>query len=422
MKSGSTLAAYGRLLRDNRNFRLLWVAQIVSELGDWLYVVAIYSLLLEFTGKASSVGLAVLLQMLPQVFIAPLAGVLNDRLNRRSVMIFADVCRAFIVLSMLLVTGPQRISLVWLLLVLETVMWALFEPGRGALVPKIARNEAEILTANALSSTTWSINLALGSGIGGMIAWWFGRETVFVLNAASFVISALLLRSMRVEETHAAHLGPLRARDLVDLSPVWEGLRYAFADGRRLATMMVKAGMGLLGVHWVLLPVFGERIFTGGNATLAMSLLFGARGVGSLIGSLMTGRCAGGEDRRMRRWIFWAFLLTTASYAGLSVAPTLALACLAVAVSHAGTSMVWVYSTTMLQELTEDRFRGRVLSADFAGLFVMMSGACFLTGRMIDAGMSVRTLALITGLAGLVPAVGWLACQRLWRRSGPAAG
>src|SRR5579864_2180270 len=121
---------YPRLIRSNRNFRLLWIAQIVSEVGDWFYSVAVYSLLLDYTGKAQSIALAFVLQVLPQFFVAPTAGVLNDRLRRRRVMIFADWMRAGIVLCMVLVRRPELVWFLYLLLVLETLMWALFEPGR----------------------------------------------------------------------------------------------------------------------------------------------------------------------------------------------------------------------------------------------------------------------------------------------------
>ncbi len=76
---------------SHRNFRLLWSAQIVSELGDWLYSIAVYSLLLELTGSAKSVALAIVLQVLPQFFVSPAAGVLNDRVSRKKVMIAADI-------------------------------------------------------------------------------------------------------------------------------------------------------------------------------------------------------------------------------------------------------------------------------------------------------------------------------------------
>jgi MFS family permease len=418
--SSYSLTAYGRLLRDNRQFRLLWLSQVVSELGDWLYAVAIYSLLLELTGEANSVGFAVVLQLLPQVFMVPTAGVLNDRLNRRSVMIFADLCRIFIVLAMIFVKTASMVWLVWILLFLETVMWALFEPGRSAIIPNLARTPDEILVANALSSTTWAINLAIGSGIGGLIAFRFGRDTVFLLNALSFAVSAALLWRMRIRETHADHLPPFRAIDLIDFKPVWEGILYVRRDARMLATLMVKAGMGLLGAHWVLLPIFGQRVFPiAGSGTLSMSLLFGARGVGALIGSFASGYWARNDETRMRSGIFFAFLLAAASYSALSLAPSLALACLTVAIGHAGTSMAWVYSTTMLQGLTDDRFRGRVFSADFGGLFLVMSAVSYAAGQFVDLGIGIRTLALATGLLGLIPAFAWLAAQRLWKTPQP---
>jgi MFS family permease len=422
-----SLAAYGRLLRENRDFRLLWTAQIVSEIGDWFYTVALYSLLLELTGSASAIGMAVVLQLLPQVFAAPTAGVLNDRMPRRTVMIFADICRAVIVAAMLLVRSPDLVWLVWVLLFLETLMWALFEPGRSALIPQLVRSDDELLVANALSSTTWAFNLAIGAGLGGLVAYAFGRQTVFVLNALSFVGSALLLTAMRVRETHCDSLPPFRGVDLVDFKPIVEGVRYVVRDPRRLTTLLVKAGMGLLGAHWVILPIFGERVFpmavhlpgaqahTSSAGTLSMSLLFGSRGVGSLAGSYFAGAWARNSEARMRAGITAGFFLVAVSYAALSAAPNIWLACLAVALGHAGTSIAWVFSTTILQGLTEDRFRGRVFSADFAGLFLSMSAVSYLAGRLVDQGVSVRVIAFATGATALLPAVLWLRAQTYFR-------
>src|SRR3981081_4762519 len=98
-----SLASYGRLLRGNRNFRRLWLAQIVSEIGDWFYTLSIYTLLLQLTGHASSVALALGLQVLPQTLIGPTAGVVNDRLRRKQVMIAADLVRFVVVLAVLVV-------------------------------------------------------------------------------------------------------------------------------------------------------------------------------------------------------------------------------------------------------------------------------------------------------------------------------
>src|SRR5579864_4496488 len=140
-----SLASYLRLVRENRNFRRLWLAQIVSEIGDWFYTLAIYSLLLQLTGHASSVALALVLQVLPQTFIGPIAGVVNDRIRRKRVMITADLIRTVIVLSMLLVRSRSLVWLVYPLLLLETIMAAFFEPARSSVIPNITKREDVIL-------------------------------------------------------------------------------------------------------------------------------------------------------------------------------------------------------------------------------------------------------------------------------------
>lgn len=408
-----SLAAYGRLLRENHDFRLLWFAQIISEIGDWFYAVALYSMLLEFTGRAESVGLAVVLQLLPQVFMAPLAGVINDRLNRRAVMIFADLARAFIVLAMIVVRTPDQVWMIWVLLFLETGMWALFEPGRSAIIPRLCRTKDEVLVANGLSSMTWSFNLAVGAAIGGLVAWKFGRQTVFLIDAVTFLFSAWLLWRMKVRETHADHLPAVRLKDLFDYTPIWEGLRYVKQNARLLAAMLVKTGMGVMGAHWVILPMLGERVFVvQESGTLSMSLLMGARGVGALIGSLASGRLAKNEPRRMRTVILWGFIVVAVSYVALGAAPTLWVACLMVIAGHAGTSVNWIYSTTMLQQMTEDRFRGRVFSTDFAGMFLVMSTVSYLSSHLVDMGISVRLVTAGTGLLGLIPAALWAVARR----------
>src|SRR5437660_3048956 len=183
-----SLASYVVLLRRNRNFRRLWMAQIVSEVGDWFYTLSIYTLLLQLTGHPGSVALALVLQVLPQTFVGPTAGVVNDRLRRKHVMIAADLVRFAVVLAMLFVRSASMVWLVYPLLLAETTMAAFFEPARSAVIPNIADN-SEVLVANTLSSATWSVNLLIGASIGGVVAAFFGRDTVFILNALSFLTS-----------------------------------------------------------------------------------------------------------------------------------------------------------------------------------------------------------------------------------------
>src|SRR5207253_5212200 len=194
-----SFASYVRLLRENRNFRRLWAAQIVSEIGDWFYTLAIYSLLLQLTGRASSVALALVLQVLPQTFVGPIAGVVNDRIRRKRVMITADLVRAVIVLSMLLVRSRSVVWLVYPLLLAETVMAGFFEPARSSVIPNITPRK-DLVLAKTRSSMTWSVNLVMGATIGGVVAAFLGRDAVFLLNALSFLVSAFFIRRMSFVE------------------------------------------------------------------------------------------------------------------------------------------------------------------------------------------------------------------------------
>jgi hypothetical protein len=417
------LSGYVRLLRANRNYRLLWMAQVVSELGDWFYTLSVYSLLLELTGnKAQSVALAIVLQVLPQALAAPISGAINDRLSRKGVMIGADIARFAIVLGMLLVRTPGMVWLAYPLLFLETVGAAFFEPAHSAVIPNIVE-EPDVLPANALSSITWSACLAAGAALGGVTAVFFGRDAVFVLNALSFLVSAWLIRRMNFREPHLAGACRFRARDLFDFSPVVEGLRYIRADGRLLATVFVKFGVGLLGANNVLLPILGERVFPvrlegvdpARGGMLGMSLLMGARGVGSLLGPVIGGWWTGNRPSRLRAGILAGFLLSAAGYLWLGTAASLAVAVLTVVVAHAGTSINWVFSTTLLQIYSEDRFRGRVFSADIGLLTMAIAASSYLAGAAVDWGVPARSVATGLGLVMAVPAALWSAALgRKW--------
>jgi MFS family permease len=419
------LASYLALLRRNRNYRLLWIAQIVSELGDWFYTLTVYHLLLDLTGgKAQAVALAVVLQVLPATFAAPTAGALNDRISRRRIMIAADLARFFIVLGMLGVRTPSMVWLVYPLLLAETVGAAFFEPAHSSVIPNIVP-ENQVLTANALASITWSFCLAAGAALGGIAAVWLGRDAVFFLNACSFLLSAWLIRRMDFAEPHAAGRPPLRARELVAFTPILEGIRYIRRDPRIFATVFVKGGLGLLGASNVLLPILGERVFPvklagldhRRAALLGMSMLMGARGAGSLLGPLLGGRWAGESHARLRIGILAGFLFAAAGYVFLGASTSLAIAIGAVVAAHAGSSTNWVFSSTLLQVYTEDRFRGRVFSADLGVCTLVMSASSYLAGAAIDFGVPPRAFAVAIGLVMLVPAAAWaLTLQRTPRR------
>jgi predicted MFS family arabinose efflux permease len=418
-----SVSAYWRLVRQNRNFRNLWMAQIVSEIGDWFYTLAIYNLLLQLTGRASSVALALVVQVLPQTVMGPIAGVVNDRMSRKKVMITTDLARAVVVLAMLFVRSRSTVWIIYPLLLLESSMWAFFEPARTATIPNVTSGE-DLLVANTLSSTTWSLNLVAGAAMGGVALALLGRNALFVLNTLSFLASAYFIGRMHFREPHAEAAAKIKAGYLMAYSSVMDGMRYVRRDSRRLALVLIKTGLLQVGVSWVLFTVMGQRVFPlhwpgldpQRSGVLGMSILMGARGIGAIVGPLFSARWAGSSESRLRLGVLFGFLAVAAGYGTLGAAMSLWQACFWVVLAHSGGSTVWVFSTTLLQLNTEDKFRGRVFSAELGLAMLTLAIGAYFTGFVIDRGIAPRLVATATGFLMLIPAGAWAIAMRLWKK------
>jgi len=416
-----SLSRYYRLVRAHPNFRRLWMAQVVSELGDWFYFVAICDLVLRLTGSAQFVGAVVVLMILPEFFLGPTAGAVNDRVSRKAVMIAADVARALIVLGMLLIETKDELWLLYLLLVGEVVSASFFEPARTAVIPNIVGGQ-EALTANALSAATWSFNLAVGAGLGGLVVHLLGRHSAFLINSISFLASAALIARMHFAEPHIEPHGRLAWTEILGLGPIVEGFRYVKGNPRLLSLLFLKFGLGFLGANLVLLPVMGVREFPlAATGVLGMSTLFMFRGVGAVIGPFLGGRLAGSSQSRMRAGVLAGYFAAGLFYLLFSRAESLAAAAACVVGAHAGGSVIWVFSTTLLQLNTEDRFRGRIFAVDFGLNTLSASISAYLSGFAVDHGMPPRDLALTLGFVMFLPAAAWALGLRLWREAAAAS-
>jgi len=410
---------YLALLRSNPDFRRLWLAQLISEMGDWFYMLAIYDLLLARTHRGAAVGWAIIIQTLPWFFMTPFAGYVADRFPRRTLMIVADVFRGLIVLGMLLSVVAADVGLIYLLLGVEVIFSSLFEPARSALLPNIVSAD-EILPANALSSSTWAFALAMGAALGGAVTALMGRNFAFVTDSLSFFVSAFLILRIHVREPHAAPMRRLSESLSEATASVREGVAYLRGNGKVLTLVLAKTGIGLLGGSLLLLVIFGERIFPiAGHGALAVGLLYAARGVGSGIGPLVGDRLTGGLERRMWQSIGISFFVIAAAYIAFSQAPSLLVAILCILVGHMGGSNAWVMSTSLLQLNTPDKVRGRVFSLDFGLFMLMIAGSNYILGLGLDTwGFTARQLAAGLGLVMIVPGILWLPAARRWTRGG----
>jgi MFS family permease len=397
-----------QLLHANRNFRLLWLGQTVSQLGDWFTYVALYALLFELTGSATSVAALMVMQLLPIALVGPTAGVVVDRLDRRRIMIAADLVRGTVILGLLLVRSPEVVWLAYVVTAVVVAATGFFEPARSATVPSIVAAE-DLVAANAISTGTWSAMLAIGASAGGAVAAIFGRDTTFVLNSLSFFLSAFFLWRMRI---------PRRASD-GQAAPGWhglvEGLRYMRSHPRVAQVATIKGGWALVGGAILLLTVFGDRVFRlGGSGDAGIGILYAARGIGAAVGSLSVALVARRSAGLLSRWIAPAYVAAGGAYAMLGLAPSIWVAAATVVVAHVFGSFLWVSSNVLLQLAVPDAFRGRVFAAELILLTLVQSAVTYATAIALDrGGMSPRALAVIIGMSLWLPALLWKARENL---------
>ena len=397
----------------NRNFRLLWLGQVVSQLGDWFNSVALYALLFELTGSTTSVAIVMVMQLLPIALVGPTSGVVVDRFDRRRVMITADIVRGTVVLALLLVRTPELTWIAYAATAIAVAGTGFFEPARSAVLPSIVSSQ-QLVAANAIATGTWSAMLAIGASLGGVVAALLGRDAAFIINSLSFFLSAFFLWRMRVPPRNDAHVAASGWHGLV------EGLRYIRTHRDVAYVASIKGGWAMVGGAILLLAVFGDRVFRlGDSGDAGIGVLYAARGIGSAMGSLTVAIIATRSSSFLIRLIAPSYLAAGTAYAMLSLAPTIWVAAATVVIAHTFGSILWVSSTTLLQLYVPDNFRGRVFAAELMLLTIVQSAVTYGTALALDLGhLSPRTLAVIIGASLWIPAIAWRARASAPARSG----
>lgn len=386
-------------------------------MGDWFNTIAIYTIILNLTGSGRYVGLLMVARFLPSFFFGSFSGVLADRFSRRSIMIVSDLLRAVVVLGFLFVRRADQLWLIYVLTVLQLALSTFFEPAKTAAIPSIV-SDRELVAANAISSVTWSAMLTLGAAIGGLVTGWFGTDVAFILDALTYLLSAALIASVVVPKRSPREKQKLTINRALGISETIEGARYVMRRPRVLAFLLVKPAWGLGGGILTLLAVFGEKVFPiGSSPATGIGVLFTARGIGTAIGPIVARRLSGEGKAKMQASIGLAFLIGGAFYIAFGAATSFVVALVVLAIAHMGGSILWVFSTVLLQRGVEDNFRGRVFAAELALLTLTMAASNYATGEMLDRfELSPRVVTIGVGALFLIPGIAWFLTQKWWDR------
>ena len=412
------MGEYLDLLKRNHNFRYLWWGNVISLLGDWFNLLASAALVTELTSSGVAISYLFLVRFLPQFLFSPIAGVIADRYDRRKIMIVADLLRAVTVLGFLLIRSADQLWLFYLLTATQFILSALFVPARSAALANLV-DQKDLVTANALDSFTWSTMFALGAFLGGVIATLFGNQTAFVMDAATFLVSAWLISRIGMpkrERTTASG----SAGGWLELN---EGVRYLWHFPFLLVISFVKAaGSFVWGAINVLEVSYADHVYplsstaftqwlsieNGGTATLG--LIYVASGLGTGLGPLLMRRWLGDATKRLMVGISIGFFLTATGILSLGLVNTLPAFLGATFMRTFGTGTIWVFSAVLLQIMVPDKVKGRVFGFEFAALTLTESLSVLAAGYTQDIfAWSLVRVSSTFGWLGVIVFILWMA-------------
>ena len=398
---------YMQLLRQNKEFRRLFIANEISFIGDWFTVIALFILAGEASDDSPLAIAGVLAsRSFSLALFTPFTGMLADRFSRRGLMVLANVL-SFGILIVVLLTGVlEGLVSVYGLAVVIVAARAVHDPAEYAYLPNIC-NENELLTANALASGGWSVALGIGAAIGGLTIAAYGITTALWIDTTTFLVAALMLSMLPHGGPDASERGATTPR--VVFHEMVGGWKYILNSPPLRRVVFAKGLWASGGGAQILILILIGAEAGFGEIAAGVGVLFMVRGFGSGFGPI-AGRPLM-ANMRLRPYLLGLAVGTCgAFYVGVSLVEWGGFMLVLIFLAHAASGLNWVLSTTLLQERSADEWRGRVAGTDHFGITLMMgisavAGGLILTENILD----LRELIAVTGLVQITLGILWIA-------------
>ncbi len=379
---------------QNRNFRLFFAGQLISLIGTWMDNVAEAWLIYSLTGSSLKLGTVGFCGQIPVFLFAPLGGIVADRYNRHKIIVTTQALSMVLagILAVLTLTHRVQVWHVFLLAALMGVVNAFDIPARQAFLSDMVGRE-NLMNAIALNSSMFNGARIVGPAVAGILVATIGEGWCFAANSISYiaVITGLLLMRMTYTPRAGAH-------DTSPLQDIAEGFRFV-KNAKPIRYLLLLLGLvSLVGMPYsVLMPIFADRILHGGARGLG--ILMGATGVGALAGALTLALKKGLQG--ISRIISYCALGFGTSLILFSFSRVFWLSALLLVPVGFSMMVQMASSNTLLQSMSPDRLRGRVLAV-YSMMFMGMAPF----GALFAGAIAERIGAPLTVAIGGVACIG----------------
>lgn len=403
--------------KEGHNFMRLWWAQLISQFGDRIHQMALIGLIAQ-REPGSALGLAKLLSftIIPVFIVGPIAGVFVDRWDRRRTLLFCDIIRACLVLTIPFIFIYSRsIVPIYCIVFLIFCCSRFYVPAKMSIIPDLVPKE-KLLMANSLISTTGMIAFGLGCALGGFIVEWQGVRAGFLWDAATFFISGMLIMSIRkdfrlnLDRSKIVRKGKefLKIERSV-LSEIKEGLQYLIRNREiRFVISMLSILLAAAGAIYVVIIIFIQQTFHSVTKDLSVLAVFLA--VGLFLGVLAYGKW--GKKFAWYKIVFFCLVFGGMMLLSFAILvhdhPNIFLAAALVSILGLVIGPIFIASNTVVHLVSDEKMRGKVFSAleiviHFAFLVAMLVSSFlseYIARLWILVGVGV--IFMVVGIAGLI--------------------
>ncbi|MEO8041265.1 MAG: MFS transporter [Acidobacteriota bacterium] len=406
---------YKQLIQGNRNFRNLLAGQVISELGNWFNFIAGLGLV-RLVSEASPVaaGVFFVCRLVPFSIVSPIAGTFVDRFSRRQVMIITDLARVGVAMMFLLVNSRDDLWIAYMATILLSSFGAFFDGAKNAATPNLTGKEG-LLAGTALMFSSRFLLMAIGSALGGWAAAIFGYKIAFLINAASFAVSAFTVWRIPEEATRDAETGERMAGRIETPSfgtELKEGFKYTVVNHFALTILIMNViwatGGGAINVIFERMGGVHFPSVEGWNPDVGVAMMWTAAGLGLTFGMLIAHRTSVWLDLNRRHSLF---IGTTLIVHGLlfslaGVMPTLFLFAVFTFVSRAIVGVEYAIQETLFQRSLPDYIRGRISTLDRGAELTMFGISSYLSSEAMFY-ITPQTLTIISGILSALSGVVW---------------
>ncbi|HEY8172565.1 MAG TPA: MFS transporter [Dehalococcoidia bacterium] len=386
------------------DFRVLWLGNVGTMLGQWVQFAAQGYLVFHLTGSPFQVGAVGFVRGICSIAVSPFAGVITDRFSRRSVLMTMTALSALVAtaLALLLVTDTIQVWMLYPIAALEGLGDAINQPARQVMVYDVVWDEdlANAVAVNALGSNTMRI---VGPALAGALIGTAGLESAFAVQAIAYGMSVYATSRIQTRGT------PTHRTSTSVLSSMGEGISYARTH-TDIWLLVLMAGLPSLLVYPYVqyIPVFAADVLDVGS--LGFGFLASAVGYGSIVGAILAANLT--QLKKRGQILVWTTFIYTLLVTLFALSNVYALSFAFLVLAGVANSTYLMFNQVMIQLTVDDEYRGRVLS-----LYVMVSGitpfSALLMGALIDVFGAQVTVAAFTGLATAIVLLIGLTSKRL---------